>query len=104
MPVEDQFQIRDLLADSSCSLAVLDFLSTTDVGRRVPALAEKPAQSETSEWELREREEGQRRGGERPRSWVLRTRGGRSFPHTLLDGICGRGVGGVGAVSFVFPL
>ena len=35
----------------------VDFLSTTDVGRLVPALAEKDAQSEASEWEFRERRE-----------------------------------------------
>jgi len=32
----------------------LDFLSTTDVGRLAPALVEKDAQPEGSEWELRE--------------------------------------------------
>jgi hypothetical protein len=45
------------LADERCSRAVLDFLSTTDVGRRVPAPDEEDAQSEASEWELRERRE-----------------------------------------------
>jgi hypothetical protein len=45
------------LADERCSRAVLDFLSTTDVGRRVPAPAEEDTQSEVSEWELRERRE-----------------------------------------------
>jgi hypothetical protein len=35
----------------------LDFLATTDVGRRVPAPDEEDAQSEASEWELRERRE-----------------------------------------------
>ena len=52
---KSQFTIRDLLADGRCSQAVLDFLSTTDVGRRVPA--EVDAGSEASEWELRERRE-----------------------------------------------
>ena len=37
---ESRRKIWDLLADWRCSQAVLDFLSTTDVGRRVPALAE----------------------------------------------------------------
>jgi hypothetical protein len=50
-------KIRDLLADSRCGQPVLDFLSTTDVGRLVLAPAEEHAQSETSEWELRERRE-----------------------------------------------
>jgi hypothetical protein len=36
---------------------VLDFLSTTDVGRRVPPPVENDAESEASEWELRERRE-----------------------------------------------
>jgi len=39
--------------------AILDFLASTQVGRRVPTPEEKEedAQSEVSEWELREREE-----------------------------------------------
>ena len=55
--VEDvsRFESRDLLADVRCSHAVLDFLSTTDVGRLVPS--EEDAGSEASEWELRERRE-----------------------------------------------
>jgi len=52
-----QFAIRDLLADDRCSKAVLDFLSTTGVGRLVPPPAEEDAQSGASEWELRERRE-----------------------------------------------
>jgi len=47
--------VRDLLADDSCGQAVLDFLSSTDVGRLVPPLKEEDdAGSEVSEWELRE--------------------------------------------------
>jgi hypothetical protein len=38
---------------------VLDFLSTTDVGRQVPPPAKDDAQSEASEWELQERREGE---------------------------------------------
>ena len=34
---KSRFKIRDLPADRMCSQVVLDFLSTTDVGRRVPA-------------------------------------------------------------------
>jgi len=49
---KSQFTIRDLLTDVRCSQAVLDFLSTTDVGRLVPT--EEDARSEASEWELRE--------------------------------------------------
>jgi ribonuclease HI len=59
---KSRWKVRDLLADERCSRAVLDFLATTDVGRRVPAPAEEDAQSEVSEWELRERRE---RGEER---------------------------------------
>ena len=33
----DRWKIRDPLADERCSRAVLDFLFSTDVGRRVPA-------------------------------------------------------------------
>jgi len=66
---KSQCKIRDLLADGRCSQAVLDFLSTTDVGRLV--LAEEDAGSEVSEWERRESRSGKRRGG---RSWALRRR------------------------------
>ena len=45
--------MRDLLADGRCSRAVLDFLSTTDVGRRVP-VEEGDAVSAVSELEVRE--------------------------------------------------
>ena len=48
---------RDLLADGRCGQAVLDFLSSTDVGRLVPALEGGDARSEVSEWERRERRE-----------------------------------------------
>jgi len=49
---KDRWKIRDRLADERCGQAVLDFLSTTGVGRRVPA--EEDAVSEVSEAELRE--------------------------------------------------
>jgi hypothetical protein len=54
---KSRWKVRDLMADERCSRAVLDFLTTTDVGRRVPAPAEEGARSEASEWELRERRE-----------------------------------------------
>ena len=54
---KDRWKIKDLLADGRCSRAVLDFLSSTDVGRRVPPLEEGDAGSQGSEWELRERRE-----------------------------------------------
>jgi len=52
---KSRWKIWDLLADGRCSQAVLDFLSTTDVRIRVPA--EEDAESEASEWELREHRE-----------------------------------------------
>jgi hypothetical protein len=52
---KSRWKVRDLLANEGCSRAVLDFLATTDVGRLAPAPAEEDAQSEASEWELRER-------------------------------------------------
>jgi len=63
-----RWRIRDLFADRRCSQAVLDFLTMTDVGRIVPAVEEKAdAESEVSEWELREcqrREEERRKEAE----------------------------------------
>jgi len=50
----------DLLAEERCSRAVLDFLSSTDVGRPVLPLEEGDAGSEVSLrelWERQEREE-----------------------------------------------
>ena len=41
-----RFAVRDLLADDRCSRAVLDFLSTTEVGRLVPDVVEEDARSE----------------------------------------------------------
>ena len=57
--VEDQRSPRR----GRCSQAVLDFLSTTDVGRRMPA--EEDTVSEVSEAELREWEEIQRAEAEK---------------------------------------
>ena len=55
---KSRWTVRDLLADKRCGQAVLDFLSSTDVGRLVPARVEEAdAGSEASEWELRERRE-----------------------------------------------
>jgi hypothetical protein len=41
---QSRWKVRDLLADERCSRAVLHILSTTDVGRRVPAAAEDDVQ------------------------------------------------------------
>ena len=57
---KSRWAVRDLLADRRCGRAVLDFLSSTDVGRMVPPREGKgDAGSEVSEWELRERQERQ---------------------------------------------
>jgi len=63
---KDQWKVRDLLADGRCSRAVLDFLSSTDVGRRVPAEAEDNAVSAVSELAVREWLEEQGAGAEEP--------------------------------------
>ena len=52
---KDRWKVRDLLADGRCSGVVLDFLSTTDVGRRVPGVEELEV------WEWME-EQGARAG------------------------------------------
>jgi len=62
---KDRWKVRDLLADGRCSQAVLDFLSTTDVGRRVP-VEEDDAVSPVSELEVREWLEEQGAGTEDP--------------------------------------
>jgi len=54
---KSRWKIRDLLADKRCEQAVLNFLTSTYVGRPVPPLEEGDARSEVSEWELRERRE-----------------------------------------------
>jgi len=58
--------IRDLFAGSGerCSQPVLDFLSTMDVGRLVPAPAEEDTLSEESVWEPQKRREQEGRGTE----------------------------------------
>ena len=52
-----RWKAHELFAEKECSQAVLDFLSSTDVGKTVPAAAADDAGSEASEWELRERRE-----------------------------------------------
>jgi len=85
---EEPVQVRGLLSDGRCSQAVLDFLSTTDVGRLAPT--GEDAGSEVSEREIRERREGKeerrteaeelgaagkcRRFYPRPPSWHPQTR------------------------------
>jgi len=62
---KDRWKVRDLLADGRCSRAVLDFLSSTDVGRRVPP-EEDDAVSAVSELEVQEWLEEQGAGAEGP--------------------------------------
>lgn len=54
---KDRFKIRDVFADERCSQVILDFLSSTEVGRWMPVAAEEDAASEVSEWKLGGREE-----------------------------------------------
>jgi len=61
---KDRWKVRDLLADARCRRPVLDFLSTTDVGRRV--LVGEVAASEVSETEVREWSEEQGAGAVEP--------------------------------------
>ena len=63
---KDRWKVRDLLADGGCSRAVLDFLSTTDVGRRVPGVEEDDAVSAVSELEVQEWMEEQGAGAKEP--------------------------------------
>jgi len=84
-------KVKDLLADGRCSRAVLDFRSTTDVARLVPA--EGDAGSEVSEWEPRERREpGEERSAEAEELGAgegIECQGGAAAvpTHALLDGI-----------------
>jgi len=49
-----RWKAHELFAESECSQSLLDFLSSTDVGKTVPATEVDDAVSEASEWELRE--------------------------------------------------
>ena len=90
---------RDLLADERCSRAVLDFLSTTNVGMLVQALGD--VAREASDWELpdrREREEERRAEAEE-----VGAAGGAPVPtHALFHGIrTGRGGAVGGGLRFL---
>ena len=67
------WKAHELFADRRCSQAVLNFLSSTEVGKTVPAV-EEDDRSEASEWELRERAERKRKGGRKRRCWEWRRR------------------------------
>jgi len=62
---KDRWKIRDLLVGERCSRAALDFLTSTDLGRQVPA-EEEDTVSEVPEVEVREWEEEQGEGAEEP--------------------------------------
>ena len=51
-----RLKAHKLFAEPGTSQAVLDFLSSTDIGKTVPEV-EEGIESEVSEWELRERAE-----------------------------------------------
>jgi len=51
------WKAHELFAEEGCSQAVLDFLSSTDVGKIVPAVEVDDVESEASEWELWESQE-----------------------------------------------
>ena len=55
--MEEPVDGPNLLADGRCGRAVLDFLTSTDVGRLVPPEEETDAVGEVSEAEIREWEE-----------------------------------------------
>ena len=59
----ERWKAHELFAEGGCSQAVLDFLSSTDVGKIVPAVEVDDAESEASEWELRERQEREEERG-----------------------------------------
>jgi len=96
---KSRWKIRDLLADSRCGQAALDFLASTDVGRLVPPLEEGDARGEVPEWELREHRE--REEEQEAEAEELGGGGTAAVPaHALLHGIGRRRVGD-GRFSFV---
>ena len=79
---------------------MLDFLSSTGVGKVVPAVeAEKDAGSDASEWELRELREPEE---ERTAVELGAGEGTPLFLPTPLDGIGRRGVGAVASLLVFF--
>ena len=91
---KDRWKIRDLLAEGRCSQAVLDFLSSMDVGRQVPT-KEDDAVSAVSKLEVREWLDEQEVGAEEPGGGIHHVPS-----HAGLHGVCRRGI----AVSFVLSL
>jgi len=103
---KSRWRVRDLLVDGRSSQAVLDILSTTDVGSLVPT--EEDAESERSEWELQERRgRGEERREEAEELGAAGNPGAgeelvTAVPtHALFHGIHRRGLGlGVGCTFF----
>jgi hypothetical protein len=54
---KNRFKIRDLFADERCSRAILHFLATSDVGRRILDTVEENTRSDIAEGEPRKPEE-----------------------------------------------
>jgi len=102
---KSRWKVRDVLADERCSRPVLDFLTATDVGRRVPA--EEDAGSDASEWELRERREREeeREAGTEELGAELGGRGGAPAAplHTPVHGIGTRRIGDGSRFPYVLP-
>jgi len=73
-----RWKVRDLLADERRVRPMLDFLSTTDVGRLAPPLEEEDAVSAVSEMEVREFLEEREAGARR---WALGGNFRCSYPH-----------------------
>jgi len=51
------WKVHELFTERTCSQALLDFLSLTDIGKIVPVEEGDDAESEASEWKLWERAE-----------------------------------------------
>jgi hypothetical protein len=66
--------VRDLLADERCRRALLDFLSTTDIERLVPALLRRTLRARRQSGNSGSGENDRRRGEPRLRGWTPRSR------------------------------
>jgi len=53
----ERWKVHELFTEWTCSQALLDFLSLTDIGKIVPVEEGNDVESEVSEWELRKRAE-----------------------------------------------
>jgi len=107
---KSRWTVRDLLVHGRCGQAVLDFLSSTDVGRLVPPLEEGDAGSEAlgapeASGAGRGAGGGGGGGGAGCRGGIGCRGVAAAVPaHALLRGIDGRGVGDVSRFLLLFPL